>query len=140
MIFISTKCFPIKSNIPVTFVVLLSIIFNIKCILSYQRRGVFRMIRKSPLWFTPPKAAPAQFSMTYDVPSFLPSPPLPSNSYGAPAMNYELPAISNSPPPSFSYNAPPQSYGPPSTTAKPIIHKHIYVHVPPPEPDIQVTK
>ncbi|XP_055688565.1 uncharacterized protein LOC129793044 [Lutzomyia longipalpis] len=36
-------------------------------------------------------------------------------------------------PPSSSYGAPSTRYGPPQ--AAPIIHKHVYVHVPPPEPE-----
>lgn len=65
-----------------------------------------------------------------------PSNPLPpllptvSNSYGPPMESYGAPA-----PPQDSYG-PPQlpkdSYGPPTQAA--IIHKHVYVHVAPPEP------
>lgn len=140
MCIMSAKCFLIKTNYSIILIVLLSIVLNIKCILSYQRRGVYRPMRKSPLLYLPPKAAPAHFSMSYELPSFNPSPPTPSNSYGASAMSYGPPGLSQSPP-SSNYGAPVPSYGPPvSTTVKPVIYKHVYVHVPPPEPDIQVTK
>lgn len=52
-------------------------------------------------------------------------PEAPSNSYGAPSE------------PSNSYGAPQapvDTYGPPSTPAA-IITKHVYVHIPPPEPE-----
>lgn len=142
MSIISAKCFLIKTNYSIKLIVLLSIVLNIKCILSYQRRGVFRMIRKSPLLFFPPKAAPAQFNAAYELPPFLPSPPTPSNSYGAPVMQYGLPMISQTPPSNYGAPgpAPAPSYGPPSSTIKPVIYKHVYVHVPPPEPDVQVSK
>ncbi|CAG9809489.1 unnamed protein product [Chironomus riparius] len=63
----------------------------------------------------------------------------PSNSYGPPAQN---PSNSYGPPaqnPSNSYGPPTlqSEYGPPSadTTPSPVIHKHVYIHIPPPEPD-----
>lgn len=49
-----------------------------------------------------------------------PPPPVPSTSYGVPDQ------------PRSAYG-PPTSYGPPAiSTPAPIIHKHVYVHVPPP--------
>lgn len=43
------------------------------------------------------------------------------------------------PPPSNSYGLP-AAYGPPmeAETPAPIIHKHVYIHIPPPEPDYGV--
>lgn len=39
----------------------------------------------------------------------------------------------NAPSPSSSYGPPAPQYGVPSQP--PVIHKHVYVHVPPPEPE-----
>lgn len=44
-----------------------------------------------------------------------PAPSSPSNSYGLPAAEYGLPLESETPPP--------------------VIHKHVYIHIAPPEPD-----
>lgn len=140
---LSIKCFSFRINYTIIFSVLfLSTVLNTKCILCYQRRGIYRVIRKTPMSLLPPKTASAHFSMAYDLPPFLTSPPPQPlstllDSYGAPAYP---PALSNQSPPSSSYGVPSNSYGPPSSTTKPIIHKHIYVHVPPPEPDIQTSK
>lgn len=68
---------------------------------------------------------PPPFMPTYPPASYGPpiSPPIPSTSYGVPQSSYGLPTASS-------------QYGPPAeTTPAPIIHKHVYVHVPPPEPD-----
>lgn len=51
-----------------------------------------------------------------------PPPAIPSTSYGIPEEQYGVPSQAT-------------SYGPPSSTPAPVIHKHIYVHVPPSEPD-----
>lgn len=51
-----------------------------------------------------------------------PPPAIPSTSYGIPEAQYGAPSQAT-------------SYGPPSSTPAPVIHKHIYVHVPPSEPD-----
>ncbi|XP_028157401.1 uncharacterized protein LOC135071841 [Ostrinia nubilalis] len=48
--------------------------------------------------------------------------PEPPTSYGAPSSSYSAP--------SSSYGAPAPQYGPPQ---QPIVHKHVYVHVPPPD-------
>jgi hypothetical protein len=70
-------------------------------------------------------------SSFYSRPSgrpFMPTiPPSLSDSYGPPPP----PAI-----PSNSYGLPAE-YGPPieSETPAPIIHKHVYIHIPPPEPE-----
>jgi hypothetical protein len=59
-------------------------------------------------------------------------PPSPSNSYGPPSTKYGVP---DKPSSNYGPPTPAAEYGPPSTTPAPIIHKHIYVHVPPPEPE-----
>jgi len=51
----------------------------------------------------------------------------PRDSYSAP------PSSSYSPPGGNSYSNPPPQYGPPQQP--PVVHKHVYVHVPPPEPE-----
>lgn len=81
--------------------------------------------------YGPPSQPP---SNSYGPPSQPPSnsygPPSqpPSNSYGPPSQN-----------PSNSYGPPTlqPEYGPPSsdTTPSPVVHKHVYIHIPPPEPD-----
>lgn len=55
--------------------------------------------------------------------------PEPPTSYGAPAPSYSAP--------SSSYGAPAPQYGPPQ---QPIVHKHVYVHVPPPDNDYQAPR
>lgn len=68
---------------------------------------------------------------TFPPGNFEPAPAIPSTSYGIPEG------------PSSAYGAqvtaygPTQAtlYGPPSETPAPIIHKHVYVHIPPPEPE-----
>lgn len=57
----------------------------------------------------------------------------PSSSYSAPSSSYNAPLPPLPPQPSSSYGAPSPQYGPPSQP--PVIHKHVYVHVPPPEPE-----
>lgn len=110
-----------------TFLALFSI-ENYKCVNAFNRRGPFRMYRKGPpslpqfppLSISPPRTAAQNFHPEYELPPFMmPSPPsAPITSYGEPAVNY----------------------GPPTPTMKPIIHKHIYVHIPPPEPEVQTTR
>jgi hypothetical protein len=73
-------------------------------------------------------------------------PPPPSSFYSRPNARPFMPTI----PPSDSYGPPPPAnpsnsyglpaeYGPPSPieneTPAPIIHKHVYIHIPPPEPE-----
>lgn len=71
------------------------------------------------------------FMPTFPPDNYGPPPPIPSTSYGIPDSRYGAPTQSS------LYGPPTQStqYGPPSETPAPIIHKHIYVHVPPPEPE-----
>lgn len=71
--------------------------------------------------------------------------PPPSSFYSRPSARPFAPTI----PPSDSYGGPPPpaspsnsyglpaAYGPPieSETPPPVIHKHVYIHIPPPEPD-----
>lgn len=73
------------------------------------------------------------FTPTVVPDNYGPPPAIPSTSYGVPNQ----PASSYGVPNSYM---PTQSavYGPPSTPP-PIIHKHIYVHVPPPEPEYTTT-
>lgn len=79
------------------------------------------------------------FMPTYPPDDYGPPPAIPSTSYG-------VPEVYGAPTPSSFYGAPTQSavygpptqasvYGPPAATPAPIIHKHVYVHVPPPEPE-----
>lgn len=84
-------------------------------------------------------------SLSYSAPPSQSFGTAPSKSYGAPlSQSYGTPAVV---PPSQSYGtpaaAPPSQsyaeYGPPNTM-KPIIHKHIYVHIPPPEPETPLTR
>lgn len=56
----------------------------------------------------------------------------PRDSYSAPPSSY-APSV-----PSGSYGAPQPVYGPPQQP--PVIHKHVYVHVPPPEPEYQAPR
>ncbi|KAL4710738.1 hypothetical protein ACJJTC_004383 [Scirpophaga incertulas] len=56
--------------------------------------------------------------------------PEPPTSYGAPASSYSAP--------SSSYGAPAPQYGPPQQ--QPTVHKHVYVHVPPPENEYQAPR
>lgn len=56
--------------------------------------------------------------------------PEPPSSYSAPSSSYSAPSSSYSAP-SSSYGAPAPQYGPPQQA--PIVHKHVYVHVPPPD-------
>lgn len=117
-------------------------IVYLECVLSYSRRGPFRVYRKSApppfpahlLSLPPPRAAAQNFNAEYELPPFMMMPSMspPSTSYGEPIMEYG--------PPRQEYGPPMQDYGPPSSTMKPIIHKHIYVHIPPPEPEIQTSR
>jgi hypothetical protein len=60
----------------------------------------------------------------------------PSTSYGLPADSYGPPSPrpDYGPPPS-SNGSPSPSYGPPANTPDPVVHKHVYFHIPPPEPE-----
>ncbi|XP_022909070.1 uncharacterized protein [Onthophagus taurus] len=52
-----------------------------------------------------------------------------------PGYSYSAPSgpVSSYNPPSTNYGAPAPKYGPPAQP--PTVHKHVYVHVPPPEPE-----
>lgn len=63
------------------------------------------------------------FMPTYPPDNYGPPPPIPSTSYGMPEE------------PLYGAPTPGAFYGQPSETPSPIIHKHVYVHVPPPEPE-----
>lgn len=99
-------------------------------------------------------------STSYDVP-MIPSsdygPPRPSTEYGLPQPPSDYgasrPSTDYGPPrpssdygmsfPSSDYGAPMLStkYGPPKNVKmKPIVHKHIYVHIPPPEPEAYTSR
>lgn len=65
------------------------------------------------------------FMPTFPPDNYGPPPAIPSTSYGVPEEPrnfYGVPTLAS-------------LYGPPSATPAPIIHKHVYVHVPPPEPE-----
>lgn len=58
----------------------------------------------------------------------------PRDTYGPPpSSSYSAPSV-----PSGSYGAPSPVYGAPQQP--PVIHKHVYVHVPPPEPEYQAPR
>lgn len=91
-----------------------------------QRYRIFRSKGPSSfpphLSFSPPRLASAQnFHSDYAAPPFLMNSP-PSSSYGQPPMDLDPP------------NGLQMEYGPPTTSRPPVVHKHIYVHIPPPEP------
>lgn len=72
------------------------------------------------------------FMPTFPPDNFGPPPPIPSTSYGVPDQSfYGAPTQS----PGFGSPTQATAYGPPSETPAPIIHKHVYVHIPPPEPE-----
>lgn len=108
-------------------------ITQFKCSLSMprQRYRVYRSKGPPPfppiLSYSPPRLTSAQnFQADYAAPPFSMNGP-PSSSYNQPShMDYEPP------------NSIPMEYGPP--TAKPVIHKHVYVHIPPPEPSEPVMR
>lgn len=109
------------------------VFLELKCVLSMprQRYRIFRSKGSGPpmfppiLSFSPPRTASAQnFHSDYATPPFLMN--------GPPSMDY------SHPPPSMNYDHPnglQLEYGPPSRDTKPVVHKHVYVHIPPPEPD-----
>lgn len=95
-----------------------------------------------------PPLPPLPRGYSYTPPPVLPTvsnnygpPPTPSDDYGPPpaapnekytgttTSNYNTPASQYGPPPS-------QTYGPPPAQET-IIHKHVYVHVAPPEPEYE---
>lgn len=46
-----------------------------------------------------------------------------------------VPSASYGIPDSYGPPTPLPEYGPPSETPAPVVHKHVYIHIPPPEPD-----
>lgn len=71
------------------------------------------------------------FMPTFPPDNFGPPPAIPSTSYGVPDEPSSLyGAKSNGYGPTKA-----TLYGPPNQTPAPIIHKHVYVHIPPPEPE-----
>ncbi|CRK86820.1 CLUMA_CG000649, isoform A [Clunio marinus] len=92
------------------FVIFLKILRQIEC----EAPSMFYNSR-SQKYFTPTVRTDSEFQLP---------PAIPSTSYGFPAEpNYEAPTESS-------------DYVPPTeSTPAPIIFKHVYVHVPPPEPD-----
>lgn len=146
----------------IKFLPLFIILLDVKCVQSRQRYRVYRS--KGPpslsipiMSFNPPRTAAAQnfhsdyssshFSMpssSYGPPSSSYGPPSssygpPSSSYGPPSSSYGPPSSSYGPPPNMIFDHPneiPMEYGPPMGTSKPpVVHKHVYVHIPPPEPE-----
>jgi hypothetical protein len=79
-----------------------------------------------------------QFCAVFVVLAFagmcLARPEPPRDSYSAPPQSSYIPPSG----PSGGYGAPAPQYGPPQQ--QPIIHKHVYVHVPPPEPEYQAPR
>ncbi|KAG5673164.1 hypothetical protein PVAND_003232 [Polypedilum vanderplanki] len=69
-------------------------------------------------------------SQLYTKP-FLPTAP-PATSYGIPDR-YGPPSSSLKP--KLEYGLPRPEYGPPSENLDPVVHKHVYFHIPPPEPE-----
>lgn len=108
------------------------------------------------LTISPPHlTSPPKFQPDFDLPSFMvPSGPAQSQnsfSYGPPPSQSSFGRPSYGPPPSQSYGPPPsqtygpppsQSYGSPASEYGPPkkITKSIYIHVPPPEPEIPLTR
>lgn len=75
------------------------------------------------------------FMPTFPPDNYGPPPAIPSTSYGVPQEPGSFYGASTLA--SAVYGPPTQAtaYGPPAETPAPIIHKHVYVHVPPPEPE-----
>lgn len=110
------------------------ILFELKCVLSmpWQRYRIYRSKGSGPpmfppfLSFSPPRtASPQNFHSDFTTPPFLMNGPSNLDYNHSPNMNYDHP------------NELQSEYGPPSTDAKPIkqVFKHVFVHIPPPEPD-----
>lgn len=139
---------------------LVVLILNVNHVQALPRR-TFRFRSKVSsslppfLTISPPRlTSPPKFHTTtdFDLPPFLmPSGPAQSmtiSSFERPSMEYGPPPAQSYGPPSYqSYGPPPSQshgtstaeYGPPSSI-KPMIHKHIYVHIPPPEPETPVIR
>lgn len=109
---------------------LVFLFIKMEYVYSAGRHGSFRSFRFKPSSYLsylsvspPPRLTAARnFNSNYEPP-FMMSPP---HSSGTEYV-------------SLTSQTPSMEYGPPTTT-KPIIHKHVYVHIPPPEPDLQVTR
>lgn len=95
-----------------------------KCVDATFKRNSFRPMRPKAISFSPfltaspPRltAAPKFQSMDFDIPPF----------FGSQQQSYSQSQSQS--------HTPSTDYGPP-TTMKAVIHKHIYVHVPPPDPE-----
>lgn len=87
--------------------------------------------------YGPPAAIPSTSYGTPEEPSTLYGPPKTESVYGPPKQEYGPPKQVNVPSTQTAYGPPTQAtaYGPPAQTPAPIIHKHIYVHISPPEPE-----
>lgn len=116
------------------FLPLLIILLDLKCVFSMprQRYRIFRSKGPPPfppiLSFSPPRQASAQnFHSDYAAPPFL------MNSMSS--SSYNLPPLDLDPP-----NGLQMEYGPPTTSRPPVVHKHIYVHIPPPEPEEPINR
>lgn len=120
------------------------ILMDFKCSLSMPRTRYKVYHRSKPpfppvLSFSPPRMSSAQnFHSDYAAPPFLMNGP-PSSSYGPPGPSYDQPPNMMD----YETNGIQTEYGPP-TTPRPgdpgKILKHIYVHIPPPEPDTPVMR
>lgn len=111
---------------------ILIILIELKCAFSMprQRYRIYRSKGSGPppfppfLSISPPRMASAQnFHSDYATPPFLMNGPPNLGYTHPPIMDYDHP------------NGLQLEYGPPPTTSKPIIHKHVFVHIPPPEPE-----
>lgn len=124
---------------------LLIIIIDLKCALSIPRMRYRTYRSKGPppfpsiLQYSPPRQTSApNFQNEYVTPPFLMNSP-PKSSYDQPPNSSydQLPVMDYDSP----NNGIQMEYGPPTTTdSKPLVHKHIYVHIPPPEPDTPVMR
>lgn len=113
---------------------ILIILIELKCTFSMprQRYRIYRSKGSGPppfprfLSISPPRMASAQnFHSDYATPPFLMNGPPNSGYTHPPIMDYAM----------DHPNGLQLEYGPPSTTSKPVIHKHVFVHIPPPEPE-----
>lgn len=124
---------------------LLILIIDLKCALSIPRIRYRTYRSKGPppfpsiLQYSPPRQTSApNFQNDYVTPPFLMNSP-PKSSYDQPPNSSydQLPVMDYDSP----NNGIQMEYGPPTTAdSKPLVHKHIYVHIPPPEPDTPVMR
>ncbi|XP_031625426.1 leucine-rich repeat extensin-like protein 1 [Contarinia nasturtii] len=130
-------------------------IWDFKCALSMPKRyRVYRSKGPPPIptilaFSQPPRLGSAQnFHSNYASPPFMMNNGIssysPSGPYDSPNNNldYQPPGMDYGPPKIGTEYGPPKistEYGPPSSS-KPVIHKHIYVHIPPPEPEEPIVR